>query len=134
MVLLAATLISAIMGEIADATTITIIIILNAVLGFIQEYRTEQSLEALKKLSAPSSKVIRDGVIKEIPSEEITIDDVIVLEAGDKVPADAVVFESYNLKLDESILTGESVPVSKEPTEIGNRRTVQKKALYTWGQ
>lgn len=88
MVLLIATLISALMGEIADAVTITVIIILNAILGFVQEYRTEQSLDALKKLSAPSSKVLRDGALKEIPSEEITIDDVIVLEAGDKVPAD----------------------------------------------
>ncbi|MDK2806068.1 MAG: P-type Ca2+ transporter type [Thermoanaerobacterium sp.] len=133
MVLLAATLISAIMGEIADAVTITIIIILNAILGFIQEYRTEQSLEALKKLSAPSSKVLRDGVIKEIPSEEITVDDVIILEAGDRVPADAVVFESYNLKLDESILTGESVPVSKEPAEIGNRKIAPKKSIIYMG-
>ncbi|MEG6565582.1 calcium-translocating P-type ATPase, SERCA-type [Thermoanaerobacterium saccharolyticum] len=133
MVLLIATLISALMGEIADAVTITVIIILNAILGFVQEYRTEQSLDALKKLSAPSSKVLRDGVVREIPSEEITVDDVILLEAGDKVPADAIVFESYNLRLDESILTGESIPVTKEPAEIGNRKAASKNSFIYMG-
>lgn len=133
MVLLAATLISAIMGEVADAITITIIIILNAILGFIQEYRTEQSLEALKKLAAPSTKVIRDGVTKEVPAEEVTINDVIALEAGDRVPADAVVFEAHNLKLDESILTGESVPVSKEPVKIELKRSTEKKSIIYMG-
>lgn len=113
-VLLAATLLSALMGELADALTITIIIILNAILGFIQEYRTEQSLDALKKLSAPTAKVLRDSIQKEIPAEEVVVDDIIILETGDRVPADAVVIESHNLQVDESILTGESVPVAKE--------------------
>lgn len=140
MVLLAATLLSALMGELADALTITIIIILNAILGFIQEYRTEQSLDALKKLAAPMTKVLRDGVQKEIPAEDVVVDDVIVLESGDRVPADAIVIESHNLQVDESILTGESVPVSKEAAKIkaravsGNRSVIYMGTVVTNGR
>ncbi|MBE3591871.1 MAG: calcium-translocating P-type ATPase, SERCA-type [Thermoanaerobacter sp.] len=133
MVLLAATLISALMGELADALTITIIVILNAVLGFIQEYRTEQSLEALKKLAAPIAKVLRDGEQKEIEASQIVIDDIIILEAGDKVPADAVLIESHNLEVDESILTGESVPVHKEAVNNVKRAAVTNSNVVYMG-
>ncbi|WP_040683926.1 calcium-translocating P-type ATPase, SERCA-type [Thermobrachium celere] len=113
-VLIAATIISGIMGEKADAITIIAIIILDAILGFIQEYRTEKSLEALKKLSAPTAKVIRDGKQIIIDAGEIVIGDLIELESGDRVPADALIIFSESLKCDESILTGESVSVEKK--------------------
>ncbi|HHW57028.1 MAG TPA: calcium-translocating P-type ATPase, SERCA-type [Clostridia bacterium] len=133
MILLAATLISALMGELADALTITIIVILNAVLGFIQEYRTEQSLEALKKLAAPIAKVLRDGEEKEIEASQVVIDDIIILEVGDRVPADAVLIESHNLEADESILTGESVPVHKEAVANIKRSTVNNSNVIYMG-
>lgn len=133
MILLAATLISALMGEFADALTITIIVILNAVLGFIQEYRTEQSLEALKKLTAPVAKVLRDGEQKEIEASQIVIDDIIILESGDKVPADAILIESNNLEVDESILTGESVPVYKEAVNNIKRVSVSNSNIIYMG-
>ncbi|QSZ28003.1 calcium-translocating P-type ATPase, SERCA-type [Aceticella autotrophica] len=133
MVLLAATLFSALMGEVADALTITIIVILNAILGFIQEYRTEQSLEALKKLAAPTTKVIRNGVQKEISVERVVMDDIIILEAGDRIPADAIIIESHNLEVDESILTGESIPVHKESARVKGRGIKGKQNLIYMG-
>jgi len=133
MVLLAATLISALMGELADALTITVIVILNAILGFAQEYKTEKSLEALKKLAAPSAKVLRDGEEKEVEASQIVIDDVILLGAGDKVPADALLIEAHNLEVDESILTGESVPVHKEAPLNLNRTAVESRNMVYMG-
>ncbi|MEQ2129894.1 calcium-translocating P-type ATPase, SERCA-type [Caldanaerobacter subterraneus KAk] len=133
MVLLAATLISALMGELADALTITVIVILNAILGFVQEYKTEKSLEALKKLAAPSAKVLRDGEEKEVEASQIVIDDVILLGAGDKVPADALLIEAHNLEVDESILTGESVPVHKEAPLNLNRTAVESRNMVYMG-
>jgi len=133
MVLLGATFLSALMGELADAFTITIIIVLNALLGFIQEYRTEQSLEALKKLAAPTTKVIRDNEIKEIPAEEVVIDDIILLETGDRIPADAVVIDSHNLEVDESILTGESIPVNKKSVSQGIKAVSSKENIIYMG-
>lgn len=133
MVLLAATLISALMGELADALTITVIVILNTILGFVQEYKTEKSLEALKKLAAPSAKVLRDGEEKEVEASQIVIDDVILLGAGDKVPADALLIEAHNLEVDESILTGESVPVHKEAPLNLNRTAVESRNMVYMG-
>ncbi|AAM24007.1 Ca2+-transporting ATPase [Caldanaerobacter subterraneus subsp. tengcongensis MB4] len=133
MVLLAATLISTLMGELADALTITVIVILNAILGFVQEYKTEKSLEALKKLAAPSAKVLRDGEEKEVEASQIVIDDVILLGAGDKVPADALLIEAHNLEVDESILTGESVPVHKEAPLNLNRTVVESRNMVYMG-
>lgn len=112
-VLIAATVISGFIGEKADAITILIIIIMNAILGFIQEYKTEKSLEALKELAAPTAKVIRDGNIKVINAEEIVVGDLLVLESGDRVPADCMLVEDSNFMVDESLLTGESVGVEK---------------------
>lgn len=113
-VLLGATIISSIMGDKADAVTIIIIVIVNAVLGFIQEFRTEKSLEALKNLAAPTCKVYRDGRIKIINSKLLTIGDMVVLEAGDRVPADGEFKESSGIMVDESLLTGESIGVTKD--------------------
>lgn len=98
MVLLATTLISALMGELANALTIIVIVILNVILGFMQEYKTEKSIEALKKLAAPLARVLRDGKEKEVEAFQIVIDDVILLEVGDKVPADALLVESHNFR------------------------------------
>ncbi|MCR4943222.1 MAG: calcium-translocating P-type ATPase, PMCA-type [Clostridium sp.] len=113
-VLLGATIISGIMGDTADAITIIIIVIVNAILGFVQEFRTEKSLEALKNLAAPTCKVFRDGRIKILSSSYLTIGDVVVLDAGDRIPADGVLIESSGIMVDESLLTGESVGVSKD--------------------
>ncbi len=113
-VLLGATIISGVMGDKADAITIIIIVIVNAILGFIQEFKTEKSLEALQELAAPTCKVIRDGSVKVINSKELTIGDLVVLEAGDRIPADGSFIESTNMVVDESLLTGESVGVAKD--------------------
>ncbi|KGK86124.1 calcium-translocating P-type ATPase, PMCA-type [Clostridium sp. HMP27] len=112
-ILIAATIISGIMGEKADAITILIIVIMNGILGFIQEFKTEKSLEALNQLASPTAKVIRDGVLKVLNAEFLVIGDVILVESGDRVPADAIIFEDSNLMIDESLLTGESVGVNK---------------------
>ena len=113
-ILIGATLISGIMGDKADAITILIIVFVNAIMGFIQEYRTEKSLEALKELAAPTCKVIRDGNLKVLNSIEVTIGDLIILEAGDRIPADGSFIEASSLMVDESLLTGESVGVTKD--------------------
>lgn len=112
-VLIAATIISGVMGEKADAITIFIIIVMNAVLGFIQEYKTERSLEALKELAAPTAKVIRDGKAEVINAEYLTIGDTVILESGDRVPADCILTECSSILMDESLLTGESIGVEK---------------------
>ena len=112
-VLLGATIISGIMGDTADAITIIIIVVVNAFLGFIQEFKTEKSLEALKNLAAPTCKVYREGSLKVLNSIYLTIGDVVLLEAGDRIPADGVFIESRGIMVDESLLTGESVGVSK---------------------
>ncbi len=113
-ILLVATAISIILGDIFDSFTILAIVLLNAVLGFIQEYRTEKTLEKLKSLSSPNTTVIRDGKTIKLPSNLIVQDDIILLRVGDKIPADCVVLQSFDLFCDESILTGESVPIHKE--------------------
>lgn len=113
-VLIAATLISGVIGDKADAVTILIIIVINAILGFIQEFRTEKSLEALKELAAPTCKVLRDSSLKIINSIYLTIGDIVILEAGDRIPADGFFIESSGIVVDESLLTGESVGVNKD--------------------
>lgn len=140
MILLASTAISAFMGEVTEAVTIIAIVIINAILGFIQEYRTEKTMEALKGLAAPQARVIRDGKQVSIPAENIVPGDVILLEAGDRVPADAVLLEALNLQADESILTGESVPVEKKSSggkkdgDGGSRNRVFMGTVITSGK
>lgn len=112
-VLIAATIISGYMGEKADAITIIIIVIMNAILGFIQEYKTEKSLEALKQMVAPTAKVIRDGEVYVINADKIVLGDLILVESGDRVPADCILIQDSNIMADESLLTGESVGVEK---------------------
>lgn len=121
LILLASTLVSAIMGEVTEAITIIAIVVVNALLGFIQEYRTEKTMEALKNLAAPTAKVVRGGKTVEIPAERIVPGDLIILEAGDRIPADAVLIEANDMLVDESLLTGESVPVEKFDENDGRR-------------
>lgn len=119
-VLIAATFISGLMGETADAITILIIVIMNAIMGFVQEYRTEKSLEALKAMAAPTAKVIRDGKVQVINAENIVLGDVLVLESGDRIPADCELFEASSVMVDESLLTGESTGVAKSTARKEN--------------
>lgn len=131
-VLIVATVISGIMGEKADAVTILIIIIMNAVLGFIQEYKTEKSLEALKELAAPTAKVIRDGNIKVINAEDLVVGDLVVLESGDRIPADCMMVEDSNFMTDESLLTGESIGVEK--SSRGNNSSIYMGTIVLTGK
>jgi len=126
-VLIGAALVSGILGEWIDAVAIVVIIILNAALGFIQEYRAEKSLAALKKLSSPSSKAIRDGKKIIVPSSDLVIGDLVEMEAGDNVPADCRLFSvTSGFATQEASLTGESNPVMKTTlalNEIGEKST-----------
>ncbi|MCD6575847.1 MAG: calcium-translocating P-type ATPase, SERCA-type [Nanoarchaeota archaeon] len=113
-ILIIAALISFAVGETLNSIVILIILLINAFLGFFQEYKAEKAVEALKKMTAPRALVLRDGVKKEIFSRELVPGDIVYLEEGKQVPADVRIIESQNLKVDESILTGESLPVLKE--------------------
>ena len=113
LILLAATAVSAFMGEIYDALTMIAIVLLDAILGFVQEYKTEKTLEALEAMTSPSAVVIRDGKKQKIDATKLVVGDVILLEAGDRVPADAKILEQSDLRCDESMLTGESEDVKK---------------------
>jgi len=114
LVLLGATMISGILKEYADAITILLIVFVNAILGFFQEYKAEKSLEALKSMTAPEASVIRNSTRKKIKAAELVPGDIIFLESGDKVPGDARVIELSNLEVEEAAITGESHPVKKK--------------------
>lgn len=116
-VLLVATLISGLLGEYIDAIAIMAIVLLNGILGFFQERRAEKSLEALKELSAPTATVLRNGKWVKIPSKEIVPGDIIRFASGDRIGADVRILEANSLEIEESALTGESVPTSKD-TEV----------------
>jgi Ca2+-transporting ATPase len=113
LVLLSAAIVSGAVGEIKDAILIVSIVILNAVLGVVQENKAEESLQALKKLASPEAKAIRGGSLVKIPAKELVPGDLILLEAGDNVPADGRLVEVSTLKIEEAALTGESIPVEK---------------------
>lgn len=112
-ILLCAAIISAFMGELSDSIIILIVILINALIGVVQESKAEKALEALKNLSSPRALVKRDGEIKEIPSEDVVIGDIVIIDAGRYIPADLRLIESANLKIEESAFTGESLPAEK---------------------
>lgn len=112
-VLIAAGIVSGAMGEIVDATAILTIVVLNGIIGFFQEYNAEQSIAALRKMTAPSAKVRRDGRTGNVPASSLVRGDIIEFEAGDLVPADARLLEASGLRCAEAALTGESEPVAK---------------------
>lgn len=129
-ILLAAVIISIILSETIDAVIIGIIIIINALLGFGQEYKAEKAIEALKKMASLKAKVLRNGKETEIDSKDVVPGDIILLETGDKIPADARLLESYDLRTEESSLTGESNSISKitdslpEKTVLADRKNM----------
>ncbi len=100
-------------GDTLDAIVILIVVLINAVVGFIQEYRAEKAMEKLKGLISVEAVVIRDGQEQKVPAGELTLGDIVLLEEGDNVPADLRIIESYDLLIDESAMTGESLPVEK---------------------
>ncbi|MBQ7879021.1 MAG: HAD-IC family P-type ATPase, partial [Clostridia bacterium] len=117
-ILIAAAAISGVLAVVekefpTDVIIILAVVLINAVLGVFQESKAEQAIEALQKMSAATSKVLRDGKIVHVPSEELVVGDLVLLEAGDAVPADGRILESASLKIEEAALTGESVPVEK---------------------
>lgn len=118
LILLAATAVSLLLGEWMDAVTIGIIVLCNGILGFIQEFRTEKTLEALQALSAPTAQVLREGVPVTVPAQEVTVGDILLLESGCRVAADGVVLESIGLSAEESLLTGEAEAVSKQAADL----------------
>ncbi len=118
-------------GDFIDPIIIVTIVILNAVLGLVQENKAEKAIEALKRMTAANAKVMRDGKLLHIPAEDLVCGDIIILETGDYVPADARLISSINLKIEESALTGESLPVEKdyevilkEDSSIGDKRNM----------
>ncbi|TGC11518.1 cation-translocating P-type ATPase [Methanolobus halotolerans] len=116
--LLAAAAITFILELYVDAIVILLVVLANAIIGFIQEGKAQHALESLSKLLVPEARVLRSGMSKVLPSRELVVGDVVLLEAGDRVPADVRIFYAKNLRADESILTGESVPVEKSTDSI----------------
>lgn len=130
LILLVAVVLSALVGEVVDAAIIGIIVVFCAVLGFVQEYRAGRALEALKKMLTPTITVLRGGKEEEVPSKDLVPGDILLLEAGDKIPADGRLIETHSLRCDEAPLTGESVPVGKdikplpEEVRVNDRRNM----------
>ncbi len=118
MLLIVASLISALLGEWVDAGAIIAIVLLNAILGIVQERRAEEALAALKQLAAPEAHVLRDGKRQTIPARELVPGDIVFLEAGNYVPADVRLLEAHNLRVEEASLTGESLPVQKNAAMV----------------
>ena len=118
LILIASAVISGMLGDVESAAVIVIVITINAILGTVQTVKAEQSLQSLKKLSGPEAKVLRDGVAVQLPARELVVGDVILLEAGDMIPADGRLLENASLKVDESALTGESLAVEKSMDTI----------------
>jgi len=142
LLLIGAAIVSGLFGEWYEAGAIILIVILNAILGVVQEGRAEEALAALKKMSAPEAHVLRGGHVITIPEAEVVPGDIVLLEAGNYIPADVRLITSINLKIDEASLTGESVPVQKDAERIvapdatlGDRRTMAyKSTIATYGR
>src|SRR3990172_7393043 len=121
-VLLAAAVISGIIGEAVDTIAIVVIVVLNAIIGFIQEYRAEKAMEALKLVASPTATVIRDGITAAVPSPEVVPGDIVLLEAGMVIPGDLRLMDAAQLKLEEGALTGGAVPVEKSTPPLHEER------------
>ncbi|HSV55687.1 MAG TPA: HAD-IC family P-type ATPase, partial [Magnetospirillaceae bacterium] len=113
LVLIGAAVLAGIIGDAKDFIVIMVVVVFNALLGFWQEYRAERTLDALKKMLSPTAKVRRDGTVSEIPAVDLVPGDIILLDAGDRVPADGRILLGRSLEIDEAALTGESHPVVK---------------------
>lgn len=139
--LICAAVISAFLGDIESSAVIFVVITMNAILGTIQTIKAQSALDSLKKMSAPTAKVIRNGTVTQIPSSLVTVGDIVLVEAGDAICADGRIIENASLKCDESALTGESIPVEKQIDEIegtvplGDRRNmVFSGSFVTYGR
>jgi len=142
LILMAAAVVSGLIGEVADTVAIVVIVILNAIIGFVQEYRAEKAMKALKEMAAPVALVLRDGQINSMPASELIPGDIVMLEAGRIVPADMRLTETAQLKIEEAALTGESVPVEKstdslheESASLGDRiNMAYKGTIVSYGR
>ncbi len=117
-ILLIATVISAFLGHEVESIAILVIVLFAVVLGFVQEYRAEQAIDALRRMAAPTAHVIRDGHEIELPARELVPGDIVLLQSGDRIPADMRLIEAVNLQIEEATLTGESVPIEKMTGEL----------------
>ncbi len=122
LILIVAAVVSALVGDIKDAVAILAIVVLNAILGFVQEYRAEQAMAALKKLAVPLVRVRRAGQVAEVPAHDLVPGDIVLLEAGNLAPADGRLIEAANLRIQEAILTGESEAVEKAAAALAADR------------
>ena len=142
LVLIAAAVISGVLGDPEDAVAIAVIVVLNAALGFSQEYRAEKAMAALKRMAAASATVLRDGAAAAVPAAALVPGDIVILQAGDVVPADIRLIEAVRLKVEEAALTGESVPVEKQTDalsgadlSLGDRKNMAYKGTsITYGR
>jgi Ca2+-transporting ATPase len=142
LILIVAIALSAFLGHGVEAAAISVIVLFAILLGFIQEYRAERAMEALKRMAAPTARVIRSGKEQEIPARDVVPGDVILISAGDRIPADARITESVNLRIEEAALTGESLPVEKntqvlagEDLPVGDRTNlVHAGTIATYGR
>jgi Ca2+-transporting ATPase len=132
LILLAAAAISFAIGEMGDAVTILAIVILNGILGFVQEFKAEKAIEALQKMLSPRCKVLRDGKEAEIDAAMLVPGDIVLLEIGDRAPADLRLIEAVNLKIDESALTGESVSVAKAVKAVPESAPLAERRNMVW--
>ncbi len=132
LLLLAAAVISGFIGDIEDAAAILAIVVLNAIVGFVQEYRAEKALRALKQLAALKARVVRDGEAGTLPAAELVPGDIVLLDAGSVVPADLRLVEAVQLKVDEAALTGESHPVEKAIAALADAEATLGDRRRTW--
>ncbi|MDA0733048.1 MAG: HAD-IC family P-type ATPase, partial [Chloroflexi bacterium] len=131
-ILMVAAVISLAVGEVTDAIVIAIILVLNGVLGFVQEWKAEQAIAALQRMLAPQAAVLRDGLEQNVEASGLVPGDVVLLDAGDRVPADLRLVQAPNLKVDESSLTGESLPMTKTVAPVAPEAVLAERTSMVW--